>query len=373
MQLSSPFANQFNNPIFQFILGDKWSYRITRHLLLNLLLIFIFFNQYLGTLLYVPNGQTDVVSSVPDNLANIALIFSSIIYIFSVLLIYLNLYVLIPAFLFQGRFTKYIIFVGILAFFYTFLLLFVLPFLMDLFIKFPTDPEMMSLGNFVDTLIMPSIFLGSTSGILILKKWILDTIRINALEKVNLQEELNQLKSQVNPHFLFNTLNNLHALTRIDPEKASQILLSLSGILRYQLYESNREKVLLTKDIENICQLLLLEKVRRDRFEYHINIVGNIDGRLLPPFLFTPFVENAIKHGASANDIATIDLKFCLQDDLLTFECFNLKPRMIEKKEIGGLGLNNIKRRLELLYPQKHILEINESIDSYYVKMIVPL
>lgn len=372
MQLSSQFANQFKNPIFQFIISDKWSYRIIRHGLLQLLLIFIFFNQFIDTL-KAPGAESGVALNLPKERMDIAFSVSFFVYSISALLIYFNLYFLMPRILFRGKLSKYIMLISGFAIFYTFFMLFILPYALNLFGHFQADPEMTSLGNFIDTLILPSIFLGSTSAIILLKKWILDTIRINALEKANLQEELNQLKSQVNPHFLFNTLNNLHALTRIDPEKASQVLLSLSDILRYQLYESNREKVLLARDIENIRQLLLLEKVRRDRFEYNINLIGNIDGRLMPPFLFTPFVENAIKHSASANEIAMIDLKFCLQNDLLTFECFNSKPIVIEKREVGGLGLNNIKRRLELIYSKKYQLDIKETAATYFVKMIIPL
>lgn len=363
LQTSSMFYNQFYNPIFQIVISDNFGYRLVKHSILNTVLIFIFFLQKYENNPVDTNYQLDVIRFQ----------LSAVMYVASAGIVYLNIYALIPYFLFRGKLSTYLIMVVLVVLIYTLLLQYGLSVIAGWLIHQLVPPEPFVWSDFIDTLILPSIFLASTTGIKVLKKWILDTIRINELEKQQLQEELNHLKSQVNPHFLFNTLNNLHALTRIDPEKASQVLLSLSDILRYQLYDSNRDKVLLSKDIENIRQLLLLEKIRRDRFEYNINIIKSINGKILPPFLFTPFVENAIKHSASANEIAMIDLNFCLQDDLLTFECFNSKPRMMEKKEVGGLGLNNIKRRLELLYPQKYILEINESIDTYYVKMIIPL
>src|SRR6185295_11462360 len=144
-----------------------------------------------------------------------------------------------------------------------------------------------------------SVLLGSVIGLRVFKKWINDMQQMNELHQINLKTELEQLKSQVNPHFLFNTLNNLLVLTKTDPEKASQVLLGLSDLLRYQLYDSAREKILLSKDIDFIHNLLSLEKIRKNDFDYNIRTEGNTDGVTLPPFLFIPFVENAIKHGAS--------------------------------------------------------------------------
>ena len=122
----------------------------------------------------------------------------------------------------------------------------------------------------------------------------LDTQLINELERSKTLTELEQLKNQINPHFLFNMLNNANVLTKKDPEKASQVLMKLSDLLRYQLYDSSRDKVLLTSDIHFLEDFLNLEKVRRDNFDYMISKEGNLSGVFIPPLLFISFVENAV-------------------------------------------------------------------------------
>src|SRR5688572_18982903 len=154
-----------------------------------------------------------------------------------------------------------------------------------------------SLVYFIQIGTVCAVLLGSVVGLKVFKKWIIDVQRMNELHQTNLKTELEQLKSQVNPHFLFNTLNNLLVLTQTDVGKATQVLLGLSDLLRYQLYDSAREKILLSKDIAFIQNVLDLEKIRKNDFDFTIHTEGDIDGHSLPPFLFIPFVENAIKHG----------------------------------------------------------------------------
>jgi len=217
-----------------------------------------------------------------------------------------------------------------------------------------------------------TVLLGSVVGLAIFKKWINDVQRINELQQTNLKAELEQLKSQVNPHFLFNTLNNLLVLTKTDPEKASAVLLGLSDLLRYQLYDSAREKIILSKDISFIHNYLALEKIRKNDFDYTIQTTGNMDSQLLPPFLFIPFVENAVKHGASTVGHTYLALDFSIKGKQLHFRSENSKPA-VKHQTIGGLGLGNIKRRLELLYPDNHTLEITENPDRYIVNLTIPL
>ncbi len=359
---NGPFTHQFNHPVVKLLVSPQRSYRVARHLLLNVLLVFIFFFQYLD------GHPVDDASA-----ALLRFVLNFLVYGLSLGLIYGNIYYLVPRMLFKGNLTRYLLFTGAFAVFYTCAILFGLQLVVRLILPNPLPPEPFRFGNFVDTLILPSIFLASTTGIQVLKKWISDTIRMVELEKQNLQEELKQLKSQVNPHFLFNTLNNLHVLTRIDPEKASQVLLSLSDILRYQLYESNKDKVLLTRDIANIRQILMLEKLRRDHFEYTVEIEGQVIGKNVPPFLFTPFVENAVKYSTSAHEKAMIDLKFVIEGDWLHFQCWNTRPILIEKRDVGGLGLYNIRRRLELLFPNQHEIDILETEETYTIKMTIPI
>jgi LytS/YehU family sensor histidine kinase len=167
-------------------------------------------------------------------------------------------------------------------------------------------------------------------------------------------------------------LNNLFVLTNTDPQRASQVILGLSDLLRYQLYDSAKDKILLSKDVAFLENLLALEKIRKNDFEYSIITEGAIDGVMLPPFLFIPFVENALKHGASSASHCWLNLRFGIQESKLHFDAINSKP-LIKSNTVGGLGLKNITRRLELLYPGTYDLSIDNYADKYIVKLILPL
>jgi LytS/YehU family sensor histidine kinase len=225
---------------------------------------------------------------------------------------------------------------------------------------------------FIQIAAVASVLLGSVVGLVIFKKWINDVKHMHALQQANLRTELEQLKSQVNPHFLFNTLNNLLVLTKTDSEKASQVLLGLSDLLRYQLYDSARDKIILSKDIEFIRNLVALEKIRKNDFTVELQVEGNMDNVQLPAFLFIPFVENAIKHGASTVGHSYLYLHFRITNDRLHFSAENSKPP-VKQNLVGGLGLKNIQRRLDLLFPGNHRLEITDLSDKYIVNLNIPL
>ena len=312
----------------------------------------------------------------PQQLVNAILLVDAATFIFMMGSIYLLVYVLVPKFLFRSRFIVFAIFF-VLIIIATFLVVYAL----DYFIARPADvlagntrsPHIeFTLMHFVQISLVCTVLLGAVIGLVIFKKWILDIQRINELQQMNLKTELEQLKSQVNPHFLFNTLNNIMVLTKTNTEKASQVLLGLSDLLRYQLYDSAREKILLSKDIDFIHNLLSLEKIRKEDFVYEISTEGRTDGITLPPFLFIPFVENAIKHGANADGYACLKLHFSVTGDMLHFRSENSKPKKMLLQP-GGLGLKNISRRLELLYPGNHSLTLADSADIYVVNLSIPL
>jgi LytS/YehU family sensor histidine kinase len=205
------------------------------------------------------------------------------------------------------------------------------------------------------------------------QRWIKDRLRIFELEKNTMQSELELLKNQITPHFLFNTLNNTHVLINTEPEKASDVVMALSDLLRYQLYESTRESVLLSSDIRFLKDFLDLEKIRRNHFEYAITVNGN-SNILVPPLLFIPFVENAVKHSAGCKQEAFVKLDFAVGEKELDFACVNSKPGTPAREDAnGGLGLVNIKRRLDLLYEGRATLRIDETSDSYKVSLNIKL
>ncbi|HKO79179.1 MAG TPA: histidine kinase, partial [Chitinophagaceae bacterium] len=302
------------------------------------------------------------------------IIYDTITFMFIMGMLYLMILVLIPRLLFRSK-----VFLFSLSFFAMLVLIYLLVwFIDDRFIRpidnFNSNMQHIELSivHFIQISAVSTVLLGSVVGLAVFKKWIKDIQRMNELHQTNLKTELEQLKSQVNPHFLFNTLNNLLVLVKTDTEKASQVLLGLSDLLRYQLYDSSRERILLTKDIAFMHNLLELEKIRKNDFTYEIHTEGTVDNLSLPPFLFIPFVENAIKHGASTVGHSYLTLHFRITEHQLHFASENSKPP-VKTNSIGGLGLKNIKRRLELLYPGNHTLEITDTKDKYIANLIIPI
>lgn len=295
-------------------------------------------------------------------------------FFFTILLISLNLYVLIPVFLFKGRYLHYIfwVFIVILFSFFAYTILKVwLPYLRIKPVKQDDDGY---LTDFLSLSVVLCILCAATSGMKLFQRWIKDTYRIVQLENVRMHTEMDFLKSQVSPHFLFNMLNNSQVLIQTNPEKASEILIKLSDLLRYQLYDSSRIQVLLSADIRFLIHFLSLEKIRRDYFEFQVEEEGTEQIMLLPPLLFVPFVENAVKHNIESVEGAFVHLSFRLKGSSLVFECRNSKPLLSPSADgKGGLGLPNVKRRLELLYPGKYQLLHKEEPELYTVYLKLEL
>lgn len=307
-----------------------------------------------------------------EKVRNAVLLADSLSFTFIMSMLYLILLVLIPRLLFRSK--VFLFFISIII---IIILIYLAVWFLDFYFLRPADPGNMqhvtlSFLHFIEVGAICSVLLGAVIGLKVFKKWIYDVRQMNELQETNLKAELEQLKSQVNPHFLFNTLNNLLVLTKTDPEKASVVLLGLSDLLRYQLYDSSKEKIVLSKDIAFIRNFLSLEKIRKNDFTFTINTEGNMDAQMLPPFLFIPFVENAVKHGASTVGHTYLNLNFSIKGDQLYFYSENSKPP-VKQQLVGGLGLGNIKRRLELLYPGNHTLEITDSTDKYIVNLTIPL
>lgn len=200
--------------------------------------------------------------------------------------------------------------------------------------------------------------------------WISDEKRV----KENLQSELALLKNQVSPHFLFNTLNNIDSLMKSNVNKASETLIRLSELLRYMIYETNAEKMLLSVEIRQIENYIGLQKIQHTNTELlSFSVQGNPGDILLAPMLFMPFVENAFKHCTDKSKKEAIRISFTVDADQVIFECSNIydKTQKISRDHASGAGLNNVKRRLELLYPGKHSLIISEENNEFKVHLSV--
>jgi LytS/YehU family sensor histidine kinase len=189
------------------------------------------------------------------------------------------------------------------------------------------------------------------------------------------QSELRFLKSQINPHFLFNTLNNLYALTLKKSDKAPEIVLKLSEIMRYMLYECNERRVLLSKEIHYIQNYLDLERLRQPKeADIHFTTEGHISEQMVAPLLFVPFLENSFKHGLNTHvqggGFVRLHLRVSGED--LEFFIENSKAESIPRQNhprSGGIGLVNVRQRLELLYPENHTLTVSDQPHRYAVTL----
>lgn len=196
------------------------------------------------------------------------------------------------------------------------------------------------------------------------------------LAKDKLEAELVFLKNQVQPHFLFNTLNSLYSLILQKSDKSSEVVLKLSELLRYMLYETNVPRVDLYKELESIKSYLDLEKMRYgDRVDMSINIWGDEGGQVIAPMLILPFIENSFKHSTRGFDgLAWITIELGVKQNELILKVENSVPsESITSPAASGIGLNNVRRRLELLYPNSYDLKVEPSDDSYLVVLKLKL
>ncbi len=285
-------------------------------------------------------------------------------------ILYVNLYLLVPKLLLKNRIGSYLI--AICTLISGFILL---NGIADSFTSsldtLPLTPSRILLALLSSFLSIAFVVAG-VNALLLLRYWITYTIRAQELESATLQSELTFLKNQINPHFLFNMLNNANVLIKRDGEEAARVLFKLEDLLRYQINDSSKEWVSLDSDIRFLNDFLNLEKIRRDQFEYQISNEGTISGSRVPPLLFIPFVENAVKHNTTDTS-SYVHLTFRVEERKIYFTCENPKPTDALPKAVGGLGQKNIKRRLELLFPGRHKFETEETENRYIVKLILDL
>ncbi len=195
------------------------------------------------------------------------------------------------------------------------------------------------------------------------------------LQRQNLRSELKYLKTQINPHFFFNTLNSLYALTLKKSDKAPEIVLKLSDMMRYMLYESNEKTIELVQEINYMKNYLELEKVRHgDNFRIDFEESGDPVGHEIAPLLFIPFLENSFKHGLDHElKEGFVRISLDINSRGLKFSVENSKPeKMITvrgERKVGGIGLSNVRRRLNILYPGKYKLLIEDKGKTFFVEL----
>ncbi|MFA6082907.1 sensor histidine kinase [Mucilaginibacter sp.] len=283
-----------------------------------------------------------------------------------------NIHWLIPRYLMHKRYVPYFVLVILLVFGYL-----IIQSLYDYnlfgFVLGPTrNARLYSsiIYNFTHT----SLYLLLTVALKFSIDWYEQTKLLQEMRVEKLQAEVNYLRSQVNPHFLFNALNNLYALTIKKSDKAPDVVLKLSELMEYMLYESEETYVPLEKEIKYLSNYLELEKLRQgNNAEISLTVTGNPNKCLIPPFLILPLVENAFKHGISRaihNAYLHITIRI---DTALEVTITNNKLNFHQPEHNGGIGLDNLKKRLELLYPGNHTLQITNQPDHFHVLLKINL
>ena len=234
--------------------------------------------------------------------------------------------------------------------------------------------KLFSLYTLLDNLMLAIVVIA----IRVIKDKIKSEKRNKLLEKEKTENELRFLRSQINPHFLFNSINNIYVLIKKDPDFAATTLAKFADMLRYQLYECNADEIPIESEITYLNNYIELEKLRKgDTVIIEYNIEENITNFVIAPLLIIPFVENAFKYVSAFTDkpnLITIDLR--CQNRLFTLLVTNTtNENCTEKKEgaYGGIGLENVRRRLELIYTGKHKLEINSVNNVYSVLLNIQI
>ncbi len=219
------------------------------------------------------------------------------------------------------------------------------------------------------------LLISIASAIKLFKIWYQTQKHKIELEKQNVENELALLRTQINPHFLFNTLNNINSLIYINQDSASETVIKLSEIMRYMLYDSNTNTVRLENEIELLRNYIDLQKIRIDVINFvEFTVEGTTNGILIPPMLLITFVENAFKH--CKKDVATpgIIVKISISNNSIIFESRNfVRAEKSRFTGSGGFGIKNICRRLDLIYKQNYSLNISEADGKYQVKLVLSI
>jgi LytS/YehU family sensor histidine kinase len=210
-----------------------------------------------------------------------------------------------------------------------------------------------------------------------LKYWYIKEQRNLQLQKENMESQLQLLKAQIHPHFLFNTLNNIYSYTQNTSSIASQLVLGLSDMLRYMLYEGEQTLVLLSRELKMIADYISIEKIRYgNRLELQIDLPEECNDLQIAPLLLLPFVENCFKHGTS-NFLENpwLSLQIGLEDDIMTMKLVNGKSPDAPDRGArrGGIGIHNVRKRLELVYPWRHKLTVTDDPDVFIIDLRLQL
>jgi two-component system, LytTR family, sensor histidine kinase AlgZ len=296
-------------------------------------------------------------------------------FILTVVIAYINYFYLLPRFLEKKRWLPYI-------------LQFIVPFTLVIIARVVSQRYIIDGYTYQEKYFYSSTFIIQTAVITLfitifisLLRFVSEWFEIEAIRQEvqteKLTAELNFLKAQINPHFLFNTLNNLYYLAYSKSENTTEVISKLSQVMRYMIYDANYERVLLDKEIEYMQNYISLERLRlNNQIPISFTINGNTSGVEVAPLILITFLENAFKHGVTnTNASAWVNINIDVKGDVLHYTVENSKGKNAMEDNGGksGIGLSNLKRRLELMYPDRHRLKVEDSADRYYIELQITL
>lgn len=322
----------------------------------------IFWMVFLGALILIDSRELDLGTNILSNLT-MTLFFAGIAYT--------NILYLIPRYLFTRRTFLYVVFL------ITGIVLVTPVYISSQLLIYHNYPDKAGLYySSIGSIIFLELFVAISSLFYaIIVDWLKKRAEVSELYTTNIETELNFLKTQINPHFLFNTLNSIYALALKKSDEAPDLILKLSEIMRYMLYDCNEDRVPLDQEISYLKNYLDLEKFRKGmNNEITFTVEGDPEGKSVAPLLFITFVENAFKHGVNNVEKGYVHIDFRILEDQLEFTIENSVSPQLHLSRIqsgsSGIGLENVKRRLNLLYPG-HTLEIIKNIDKFRVNLTI--
>ena len=308
--------------------------------------------------------------------------FFTLSYLFLASYFYFNIHVLVLRFLSKKKIILFLVITAVAYFLYCF----VIPWLFqELFLPEPPMPPkppprtglseaVRHLGFYSRSSQFLVVFIAGT-GFKALSQWYAEKQRLQELEKSMIQAELSFLKSQIHPHFLFNSLNSIYYLALSKDDKAPEAILSLSDFLRFVTIESNNSQIPLEKEVKMLEEYIHLQSLRTsEKFELQFQVEGDFRNDSIMPLTFIPFVENAFKYGISANADCFIRIKMEIKNGALKFTCDNSIVSVVNyRRHSEGIGLENIRKRLELTYPEHHSLAIDADSQAFHVTLQIDL
>jgi LytS/YehU family sensor histidine kinase len=292
-----------------------------------------------------------------------------------IIIVYGNIFYLIPKYVLRKKYKTYVgIMILILALVYVIRTSLNYILVSDLIFPESQVPSSFYDINFIIEVILGELYVISfVTSIKLLVEWFIEKKKNEDLVQLQLSTELKYLRTQIQPHFFFNTLNNLYALTLSKSDNAPQLVIKLSEMMQYVLYEVESSKTSLLKEIIHVNNFIDIECLRfGDRIDSQLDITGDIEDALVPPLLFLSFVENCFKHGLKENDKIKIEMHFKVVDKrYLEFTIINnFNPSLIKS---NGIGNTNARRRLKLLFANNFIMESKVIENNYNLFLKIPI